>query len=172
MSTGKIRFCSRNEKAFPSALYNIPDPPGGLYYRGDITAAGRNICVAFTGSRDPSETGLEAAFLAGKTAADMGICVVSGLAPGCDTAVLRGALSAGGTCIAVLPCGLDQTIPRSNGSLAEEILRAGGCLISETEPYAPVHKYMYVKRDRLISGLCPGTIIIEASINNSAGISR
>ena len=78
-----------------------------------------------------------------------GFDVVNGLAVGCDTAALRGALSEGGRCVAVLPCGLDMVVPSVNEYLAQEILEKGGCLISEYAEGTEPEKYRYVQRDRL-----------------------
>jgi DNA processing protein len=93
----------------------------------------------------------------------MGITVVNGLALGCDTYALKGALSVGGKCIAVMPCGLDQIVPKSNYYLARTILENGGLLISEYPIGTKLEKYMYVERDRLQSTVSDAIIVIEAS---------
>ena len=84
------------------------------------------------------------------------------LAVGCDTAALRGTLSKGGRCVAVLPCGLDKIVPAVNDVLAEEILENGGCLISEYEAGTEAEKYRFVQRDRLQSGLREAVLLVFA----------
>jgi DNA processing protein len=140
----------------------VKRPPKEIYYRGniDIVDNGRNIAVI--GSRHVSDRGIKLSFDTGCRLAAMGINVVNGLALGCDTFALKGALSAGGKCIAVMPCGLDQTVPQSNSRLAEDILSNGGCLISEYPIGMPIEKYMYIERDRLQSGISEGVIVVEA----------
>ena len=91
---------------------------------------------------------------------------MNGLALGCDTEALRGALDNGGRCIVLLPCGLDNIQPKSNRSLADRIVQNGGCLISEYDIGTPLNKYQYVKRDRLQSGICQGVLVVEAEMNS------
>jgi DNA processing protein len=93
----------------------------------------------------------------------MGITIVNGLALGCDTYALKGALSIGGKCIAVMPCSLDQIVPKSNYRLASTILENGGLLISEYPTGTKLEKYMYVERDRLQSTVSDAIIVIEAT---------
>lgn len=113
-----------------------------------------------------SEQGMKYAFQAGYELGRRGINVVNGLALGCDTHALRGALAAGGMCVAVMPCGLDQIVPHSNISLAKKLLSNGGCLLSEYPNRTPVRKYQYVERDRLQSGISDGVLVIEAECDS------
>lgn len=149
---------------YPRLLRYIADPPKQLFFEGDISAV-EAPCVAIIGSRDPSAEGMEASFRMGAAAADHGFTVVNGLARGCDTGAIRGALSRGGCCAVTLPCGLNMIYPRSNRPLAEEIIAYHGVCISEYEDSVGVEKYRFIERDRLQSGLSSGVIAVETSKN-------
>ncbi len=151
---------------YPKRLASIANPPSVLYYKGGIGMVDQACNVAVIGSRRVSDRGIEAAYQIGYTVGRMGINVVNGLAMGCDTYALRGALAAGGTCVAVMPCGLDRIVPHANTRLAERLLSGGGCLLSEYPCQTPVRRYQYVERDRLQSGLSDGVIVIEAECDS------
>jgi DNA processing protein len=142
---------------------HLKHPPKDLYYKGDITLIDNRRNIAVIGSRHISEKGIPLAFNTGRTLAQMGITVVNGLALGCDTYALKGALSVGGKCIAVLPCAIDQIVPKSNYRLARAILENRGLLISEYPTGTKLEKYMYVERDCLQSTVSDGIIVIEAT---------
>jgi DNA processing protein len=129
---------------------------------GNIDLMDSNRNMAVVGSRHVSDYGVKQAFSIGRKLAKMGINVVNGLAMGCDTFALRGALSVKGRCIAVMPCGLDRIVPKSNIGLANEILDNGGLIISEYPIGSELEKYMYVERDRLQSDISEGIIVVEA----------
>lgn len=151
---------------YPDRLASIFRPPSELYYRGGIDVIDQRRSVAVIGSRRASDRGIAAAYRIGCELGRRGISVVNGLALGCDTHALRGALAAGGTCVAVMPCGLDQIVPHANAGLAERLLAGGGCLLSEYPPQAPVRRYQYVERDRLQSGISDGVIVVEAECDS------
>ncbi|MGH9407563.1 MAG: DNA-processing protein DprA [Terriglobia bacterium] len=146
---------------YPLLLRQIPDPPLALYVRGDATALARHA-VAVVGTRRPSAYGSSVAH---RLAADLAlrqIVIVSGLARGVDSASHRGALEVKGTTVAVLGCGVDVVYPRENKKLAESVM-ASGALVSEfplgTSP-APEN---FPIRNRIISGLSLGVVIVEAA---------
>ena len=149
---------------FPPLLKNIPDPPALLYGRG-IRRFGEALAVV--GSRAPSPTGRVAAETMAHEVAGQGITIVSGLARGIDGAAHRGAMAAGGQTIAVLGCGIDRVYPREHARLFEQIA-ASGTLLSEylpgTEPL-PGH---FPGRNRIISGLSRGTLVIEATFDSGS----
>jgi len=147
---------------YPLRLLGIARPPAGLYFRGDSSIINTGISIAVIGSRHVSYNGSRLAYQTGHALAKGGIHVVNGLALGCDTHALKGALSGGGKCIAVMPCGLDQVVPKTNSRLAKLLLNQGGCLLSEYPVGTQVQKYQYVERDRLQSGISDGVIVIEA----------
>lgn len=155
-----------SEGDYPWRLASVAKPPLELYYRGtiDIVCQKRNIAVI--GSRRVSESGVEAAYWIGYELGRRGINVVNGLALGSDTHALRGALAAGGTCVAVMPCGLDQVVPYANTGLAERLLSCGGCLLSEYPVHTPLRRYQYVERDRLQSGISDGVVVVEAECDS------
>ena len=151
-----------SEDCYPKHLRAIPSAPRTLYYKGNIDIINRCTNIAVIGSRHVSDSGASLAFQVGHALGKRGINVVNGLALGCDTYALQGALSAGGTCVAVLPCGLEQVVPRSNALLARELIAAGGCLVSEYPVGTPIQRYQYIQRDRLQSGICDVVIVIES----------
>lgn len=154
-----------SEDRYPKRLMEIPSAPGTFYYKGNIDIINRRTNIAVIGSRHVSDSGASFAYQVGYALGKCGINVVNGLALGCDTYALQGALSADGTCVAVLPCGLEQVVPRSNTLLARELLAAGGCLVSEYPVGTPIRRYQYIQRDRLQSGICDGVIVIESELN-------
>ena len=118
--------------------------------------------VAVIGTRKVSAHGRETAYKIGQMAAQMHLIVINGLALGCDTASLEGAVSTNGKCAVILPCGLDQIYPKSNQTLAEKILKNGGCILSEYEQGVSPQKNYFIERDRIQSGLSDGVIIVES----------
>jgi DNA processing protein len=147
---------------YPPNLRQIPDPPPYLFVRGDMPLADSN-CIAVVGACAASDAGLRMAERLGFELAGKGFAVVSGLARGIDAAAHRGALSSGGRTIAVLGCGIDLVYPPENREMAEEIISSGGALISElpigTAPLAE----NFPARNRILSGLCLGVVIVEAA---------
>lgn len=161
-----IRWMGHRDENYPNRLLSIAKPPFELCYRGDIKRINQNRNIAVIGSRRVSVRGIETAYQMGYELGRRGINVVNGLALGCDTHALRGSLAANGTCVAVMPCGLEQIVPRSNINLAEKLLENRGCLISEYPPQTPACRYQYVERDRLQSGISDGVLVIEAECDS------
>ena len=124
--------------------------------------------VAVVGSRDVTEKGKSDAFKLGADLAKNGSVVISGLALGIDTAAFEGALSEEGRCIAILPSGLNQIVPRTNSSLAERILEKGGALLSEYGKDVGPRKYQYLERNRLIAAFSDRLILGESKENGGA----
>lgn len=152
----------QEDNRYPRGLRNIVRPPAVLYYQGDIGILSQGRTIAVIGSRHVSHKGIALAYQTGYVLAKRGVNVLNGLALGCDTHALEGALAAGGRCIAVMPCGLGQIVPKSNAGLVRKLLSRGGCVVSEYPDGTPVRKYQYVARDRLQSGISDGVIVIEA----------
>ncbi len=153
--------------ALPSPLAAIPDPPSRLFCRGD-TAALAGPSVAVVGSRRCTRQGAETAFALARDLAAQGLNIVSGLAYGIDAAAHRGALAASGgsgagVTLAVLGGGLRHIYPRAHERLAADIVTAGGALVTEHEADEPPRKHHFPARNRIVSGLCLGVIIVEAS---------
>ncbi len=161
-----IGLCKFDDQNYPKTFRDLKDMPSMIYYKGDISILNDGKKVAIIGSRKCSDKGLSFSHDAGLIAAQMGITVVNGLALGCDTEAIRGALSAGGKCVAIMAGGLDEIYPKSNERLADRIIECGGCIISEYETGRKPQKYTFVKRDRLQSALSQGVLVIEADIDS------
>ncbi|MDI6717686.1 MAG: DNA-processing protein DprA [Patescibacteria group bacterium] len=151
---------------FPPLLKEIPDCPQKLFVLGKIPDVPINISIV--GTRKATSVGLAAAKKLAKELAELGITVVSGLAMGIDSAVHKGVIEANarankkGKTIAVLANGLDKIYPAQNENLAQKILESGGAIISEYPENTPPYPNQFLERNRIISGLCQATIVIEA----------
>ncbi|HOJ49658.1 MAG TPA: DNA-processing protein DprA [Spirochaetota bacterium] len=151
---------------YPESLKNIADPPVVLYYIGKIEP---NIpLIAVVGTRKPSLYGIRASEYIVTSLVERGIGIVSGLAIGIDAVSHKAALSSNGYTIGVLGSSIDLIYPNSNRSLADKILEKGGAIISEFEIGTKPSYYTFPSRNRIISGLSLGTLIIEASISSGA----
>ena len=156
-----ISAISRDDPAYPPLLAAIPDPPLVLWIRGS-PASLVAPAVAIVGSRAASAYGLE---VAGRLAEDLGAAgaaVVSGLARGVDSAAHRGALAAGGRTVAVLGSGLRRVYPPEHGQLADTIAETGA-VVTEWPPATPPRAPNFPARNRIISGLSLGVVVVEAA---------
>ncbi|MEQ8858235.1 MAG: DNA-processing protein DprA [Pseudomonadales bacterium] len=154
------------DPAFPALLCAIPDPPPLLYVHGDTSALLRPT-VAVVGARRCTRGGADvAAALAGSLAA-RGVTVVSGLARGIDTAAHRAAAAAGRT-VAVIGSGLASPYPPANRGLVTAIIAGGGLLLSEYPPDAGARRHHFPERNRLISGLARGVVVVEAGVRSGS----
>jgi DNA processing protein len=160
-------FVSVLDPGFPAALREIAQPPFGLFLRGRALRIDLPS-IAIVGTRYPTGAGLEAAIGFARDFAALGIPVVSGLARGIDSGAHRGALASGGSTCAVLPCGVDAVYPLGNSGLAGAILSAGGLLVSEYPPGTEIRKSRFPERNRIISGLCRGLLVVEAPADSGA----
>lgn len=151
---------------WPQRLQEICDPPQVLYARGNLLAAD-SLAIAVVGSRRCSIYGLRQAERFAAQLARAGFTVVSGLARGIDAAAHRAALQAGGRTLAVLPGGVDTIYPPENQSLADEITRHGA-LLSEMPPGQQILPGLFPQRNRIISGLSLGVLLVEASARSGA----
>ncbi len=157
-----------SDKDYPLSLKKIKNPPKVIYFKGKIK--NKEKCFAIVGTRRCSFYGKEIAFKFAYDLAKLGITIVSGLAPGIDTMAHKGALEAGGRTIAVLGTGLDEKYiyPKSNLKLAKEIVKKEGALISEYPPKTPGSRFTFPRRNRIISGLCLGVLVVEAREKSGA----
>jgi DNA processing protein len=146
---------------YPALLEQLPDLPQALYVNGDPDTL-HLPAIAIVGSRNPTRGGLDNAYRFARHLARTGFCIVSGLAQGIDAAAHRGALDADGSTVAVLGHGLDQIYPAANTSLAASIALKGA-LISEYPLGTPPRRGHFPERNRLISGLSLGTLVVEAA---------
>ena len=150
-----------NDDFYPPLLKQISDPPVLLYVIGELPVQDASS-IAIVGSRSPTEYGKTISQQLSYQLAEHGVTVVSGFARGIDTCVHRGALEAGGHTIAVFGCGLSIIYPEANRALAAEIIKSGA-LISEFPMTMPPRGKNFPRRNRVISGLTYGTLVVEAS---------
>ncbi len=150
---------------YPPLLRHIYAPPQRLYVWGNIHLLQQSQ-LAIVGTRHPTVSGRQAAFTYAQQLTEYGLLITSGLAIGIDTLAHQGALSKGNT-IAVLGSGLDWIYPKSNRKLAEQIIH-NGCLISEFTPNSPPKPHHFPQRNRIISGLALGVLVIEATLNSGS----
>ena len=152
-----------DDGSYPSLLREIDDPPPVLYVKGDWQACFDQPGVGVIGSRTCSTYGENSSEMLARDLASRGICIVSGLARGIDAAAHRGAISGNGKTIAVLGTGIDSIYPRENTGLVREILQHGGCVVTQFPLGTPPLKDNFPYRNRIISGLSLGVLIVEAS---------
>lgn len=149
------------DERYPLLLKELRDQPESLYVLGNTDVL--NLpAIAIVGSRNPTSGGRDNAFRFARHLARTGFVIVSGLAEGIDTAAHEGALDADGHTIAVLGHGLDRIYPTANRSLAERILESGA-LVAEYPPGTPPRRAHFPQRNRIISGLSLGTLVVEAA---------
>lgn len=152
---------------YPPLLASIPDAPLVLFVEGAADALALPQ-LAIVGSRNPTPLGRDTAQQFARHLVATGLAVTSGLALGIDAAGHRGALSAGGRTVAVLGCGLDRIYPRGNAGLAQEVVACGGALVSDLPPGTPPLKQHFPRRNRIISGLSLGTLVVEAALRSGS----
>lgn len=157
-----IEFIKADDPRFPPLLRQIADPPDGLYVRGTIED---RPAVSVVGTRRFTSYGRRATEEIVGGLASSGFGIVSGLALGIDGEAHKAALEAGGYTVAVLGTGIDDATiyPREHYALAQRILSSGGLLVSEFPPGSPSLTYVFPKRNRLIAGWTPATIVVEAA---------
>ncbi|WP_083445826.1 DNA-processing protein DprA [Gallaecimonas pentaromativorans] len=151
---------------YPKALYQSPNPPAALFVRGHIDVLDELPGVAVVGSRDISANGAEITRRITEQLVEQGYVIVSGLALGVDAAAHRASLQSKGKTIAVLAGGVDNPTPKQNQRLAEEILDAGGLVLSEYPVGNKPFRDQFVERNRIQVGLSCGSVIIEAALKS------
>lgn len=152
-----------DDGSYPTLLREIADPPPVLYVKGDWQACVDQPCIGVIGSRTCSTYGENAAEMLSRDLASRGITVVSGLARGIDAAAHRGAIRGLGRTIGVMGTGIDRYYPRENTKLVHEILESGGCIVTQFPLGTPPLAEHFPFRNRIISGLSYGVLIVEAS---------
>ena len=163
----KLSLLTFRDAAYPKRLKNISDPPILLYYKGRLPDFDGSPLVGVVGTRKASAYGMTTAKRMGYQIARCGGIVVSGMAYGIDGMAMSGALTAGKTVVGVLGCGADIVYPPSNQALFRDTERFG-CILSDFPPGTPPVKWNFPKRNRLISGLSCGVLVIEAPEKSGA----
>ena len=162
-----VHILTIQDAAYPQRLRTIDDPPQVLYYQGKLPQFDALPTIAAVGTRKCSGYGLLLAKQLGYQLGQYGVIVVSGGAGGIDTLCLQGALGAGAPVVAVLGCGVDIAYPRFNADLFADI-RARGCLMSEYPPGTPPMREHFPVRNRILSGLSNGVLVVEAPEKSGA----
>ena len=157
----EISVCTYHDKAYPNRLKHIVDPPLVLYHKGQIPNMDAAPVIAAVGTRKASAYGMNVARRMGYQISGCGGILVSGVAEGNDGMAMQGALLAGGRVVGVLGCGADVVYPKCNRRLFEDMERCG-CLISEFPPETLPYKWNFPRRNRIMSGLSNGVVVIEA----------
>lgn len=156
-----------DDSRYPRLLREISDPPMVLFVRGNPQLLG-DPQIAMVGTRHPGPHGAATARAFARNFAENGLTVTSGMALGIDAACHQGALDAGEQTIAVWGTGLDNCYPRRHRRLADSIVAEGGALVSEQLPHTSPHAGLFPLRNRIISGLSLGTLVVEASLNSGS----
>ena len=161
LSNYDIKFVTYLSPDYPNSLQDIAEPPVVLYYKGDISILANNT-ISIVGTRKPTTYGRIICEKFTKELASEGIVTISGLAYGLDTVVAESTLSVGGKTVAVLAGGLDIIYPSQNTGLSKRIVDNGGLLITEYRPKLRPQGYYFVSRNRIVSALGLGLLIVEA----------
>lgn len=156
-----------NDPDYPQLLKEIPNPPLLLFVCGDLQLL-KLPQIAIVGSRNPTATGLETAFVFAKELAQAGLVITSGFATGIDAVSHKGAIAAPGKTIAVMGTGLNQIYPAYHTNLVQKILGSGGVLLSEFALEAKGSIWHFPVRNRIISGLSLGVVVVEATIRSGS----
>ena len=172
-----LKYCKKNKvdiityssKKYPSRLRSLEDPPAVLYCLGRLPDLDRRLCIGVVGTRKISAYGMQTSYKISYEMAAANICVISGMALGVDAVAACGALEAGGDTVAVLGCGIDIVDPKAHAKLKSSICKSGA-VITEFPPSEPPYGRNFPKRNRLISGLSQGVLIIEGNSSSGAMI--
>ncbi len=162
-----VNYIGKNESIYPCKLKHIYNCPCVLFYKGDINQL-NEISLAMVGSRRPTAYGVWCAQSISEKLSNFGINIISGMAMGIDEHSHKGCIKGNSKTIAVLGSGVENPLPRSNIKLYEKILEDGGVVLSEYNVEHPVSSGNYPARNRIISGLSDGVIVVEAAEKSGA----
>ena len=154
---------------YPDRLKNIPQRPEKLYAYGNLKLLD-SIGIAVIGSRHHSEYGRKMCKQFTKDLVQNGVTIISGLAEGIDTISHKTCLENGGKTIAVIPCGINNMFPKFNKNLVKDIISLGGAVISEYAPDEKADSKKFLKRNRIVSGLAIGTLVVEAGYRSGTSV--
>ena len=154
---------------YPSSLRSLKNPPAVLYYMGELPDFNKKLCISIVGTRKMSEYGMKAAYKIAYEVASSGAIVVSGMALGIDGIASCASVAARGKTVAVLGCGIDITYPKEHKKL-KEIIKQNGAIITEYPPSTEPRGSNFPVRNRIISGLSQGTVVIDADMNSGSMI--
>lgn len=154
---------------YPASLRSLKNPPAVLYYLGNLPNFNKNLCISIVGTRTMSEYGMRSAYKIAYEVASSGAIVVSGMALGIDGIASCAAVAAKGTTVVVMGCGIDVVYPKEHTKL-REIIRQNGAIITEYPPSTEPRGSNFPKRNRIISGISQGTVVVDADISSGAMI--
>lgn len=157
----------KGDPRYPGLLKEIHDPPRRLWVQGDSDFLSRGLLIAVVGARECTGYGKKAAYELSRELARAGATVVSGLAYGIDTAAHQGALDGGGKTVAVLGCGIDLPYPAGNVALKSKIAESGA-VVSEFSPGTEAAPWTFPQRNRIISGISRGVVVVEAGLKSGS----
>ncbi len=158
-----LKIIEFGDDDYPKLLTEIPDPPPFLFMKGDRRVLANEVFkLAFVGSRKHTGYGKLAIGMLVPDLVEMGVCIVSGLAYGIDGLSHKKVLEEGGKTIGVLGCGVDRIYPAGHRKLYEQV-KSNGCIISEYLPWERARSYYFPRRNRIISGLSKGVVVVEAA---------
>ncbi len=152
---------------YPELLKNIASPPNVLYYRGRLLDLNKHLCIAAVGTRKATHYGKSCAFNLAKSLSQSNVVVVSGLAMGIDAKAHEGAIAGGSPTVGVIGCGVNIAYPLSNSGLMNNIIQ-NGMILSEYPLDTHPEKYHFPERNRIISGICQGTLVVEADFKSGS----
>lgn len=164
-----VQLLTYNDEDYPRLLHKLRDPPAVLYVRGALPPMNKNVCIAIVGTRRMSEYGRDNAFRFAYERGAADVIVVSGLALGIDGVAAGGAISGHGRTVAVLGCGIDRIYPSQHRQLAGLVVE-NGAIVTEFAPGTPPTGSNFPIRNRIISGMCHGTLVVEADEHSGAMI--
>lgn len=156
-----------DDEAYPQRLRDINNPPAVIYVDGQLPDIDSLVTVGIVGTRKASEYAVKVAHIMSRGIAEAGALVVSGGALGVDTAAHKGALLAKGKTVAVLGCGLGNSYLSENKSL-RDVIKNNGALVTEYPPFTPASKFTFPMRNRIISGLSLGVLVVEAGVRSGS----
>ena len=163
----RISVISRDDSLYPKVLLSLLDAPVVLYCKGHMPDLNRNLVIAAVGTRKMSDYGKNVAYEMGKGLAAGGAILASGMALGIDGMAMSGALDVNGTAVAVLGCGIDRIYPREHALLFDKIAKQGAVITEYPPGTAPIGSHFPV-RNRIISGISQGVVVIEADMKSGA----
>ena len=167
--SAKVGILTYDSKDYPASLRSLKNPPAVLYYIGNLPDFNKSLCIAVVGTRTMSEYGMRAAYKIAYEVAAAGAVVVSGMALGIDGIASCAAISARGKTVAVLGCGIEIAYPKEHKKL-RDIIRQNGAVITEFAPGTEPRGMNFPIRNRIISGLSQGTVVIDADKNSGSMI--
>lgn len=162
-----VGILTYSDEGYPQSLRSLKDPPAVLYYVGKLPDFNKCLCIAAVGTRKMSEYGMRSAYKIAYETAASGAIVISGMALGIDAVAASAAMAAGGRTVAVLGCGIDVIYPREHRRLYNAI-KENGAILTEYPPSTEPRGFNFPQRNRIISGLSQGTVVIDAGENSGA----